>query len=151
VTPFERLTSPAGALSLAVAALLVVLGVRIAGRARGGAAAQAAYAAAIVAAVLGAAGILPGPAPAAPAAVRWVGSALLVAGLLVAGAGSRGGARPDPAAPARPPARGRAMLGLTAVLAGHLLRAPSGAGAIAAAAAAAVLAAAAVRRDPPGA
>jgi hypothetical protein len=142
-TPLEVLTSPAGALSLATVALLLVLGLRLA-RPRGGPAwaAAGAYAVALVATLLGGLRLLPGPALAPPLAARVAGVAAIFAGLLLAGMRRRRVALDAADAPgaSAPPL---VHLGLVLVLAGQLLRAPSAAGAVSVAAAAVAHAAAA--------
>jgi hypothetical protein len=131
----DELTSPHGSLALAIAALLVVFGFRLA-RPAGARAwlAFVAYAAALVLQALGARGLLPGPARDAGTGLRLAGAALLVAGLLLAGKPTR--ARRRPAAPAAPAVAAEGRLdpvhaGLALVLVGQLLRGPSLAGAIA--------------------
>jgi hypothetical protein len=131
----DGLTSPHGSLALAIAALLLVIGFRLA-RPAGPRAwlGFVTYAAALVLQALGARGLLPGPAPAAGTGLRLAGAVLLVAGLLLAGKPTRARRRPDaPAAPAFA-AEGRldpVHAGLALVLVGQLLRGPSLAGAIA--------------------
>lgn len=128
--PLEALTSPAGALALAVAALLVVLGRRLAPpRGTAGRLAFGAYAASLAATLLGGLRLLPGPAPAASLGLRLAGAALLVAGLLVAGSPARRARAAAQAGAAPPPTPPAAHAGLTLVLLGQLLRAPSAAGA----------------------
>jgi hypothetical protein len=133
-SPLEVLTSPAGALSLATVALLLVLGLRLA-RPRGAPAwtAAGAYAVALVVTLLGGLGLLPGPALAPPLAARVPGIAAIFAGLLLAGTALRRVA-PDAAGTGGAPPL--VHLGLVLVLAGQLVRAPSAAGAVAVAAAA---------------
>jgi hypothetical protein len=131
----DGLTSPQGSVALAVSALLLVVGYRLARpeRAREWLG-VAAYAAALVAQLLGARGVLPGPAPAAGAALRVAGAALLVTGLLVAGkprARNRAAIEGDPPAGGRARAAGAVHAGLALVLLGQLMRAPSLAGAAA--------------------
>jgi hypothetical protein len=146
----NELTSPSGALGLATAVLLLVLGHRLVRPARAHEwAAVAAYAAALVALVVGARGLAAAGAPPAAPAVRWTGAALLVAGLVLAGASARARLRAAAAgrAPEAPPRRARVAVhaGLALVLLGQLLRNPSTPGAIACGAAALVLGWAAVR------
>ena len=132
----EVLTSPTGSLAIAISALLLVMGFRLARPARTREwLAIAAYAGALFTLTLGAAGFLCGP-PAAPGAPqRLGGAALLVAGILLAGAPARarGRAAANPAAAAAPAPRSfdPAYAGLALVLAGQLLRGPSRPGAIA--------------------
>ncbi|HSN90034.1 MAG TPA: hypothetical protein VLS93_02300 [Anaeromyxobacteraceae bacterium] len=131
----DALTSAAGSLGLAISALLVVLGFRLA-RPGGGAEwlAFAAYAAAVAATF--AAGLERAGAPGAPGTpLRLAGGAALVAGLLVAGSAASRARRPP--RPGGPPAAGEGRAGpwlpagFALALAGHLLRNPSRAGAIA--------------------
>jgi hypothetical protein len=149
----DELTSPGGAVALAISALLLVVGYRLARPERGREwLAVAAYGAALAAQLLGARGLLPGPALSAGPALRIAGALLLVGGLLVAGGPSRAQRRAVRERRPGPPARsGAVYAGLGLVLAGQLARGPSSAGAIAAAAAMAVLAAtaAAAQRDRP--
>jgi hypothetical protein len=148
--PLDAFTSPEGALRLAIAALLAVVGYRLARPERGGDwLAVLAYAGALGAVLLAEraapAGAEPGVAP------RAAGAALLVLGLVVAGSAARAarraappparGARPPPPPPLAPRARPRVHAGLALVLCGHLLRAPTAAGGAAVAVALAVLAA----------
>ncbi len=136
----DELTSPSGSVALAVSALLLVVGYRLArpGRAREWLA-LVAYAAALAAQLLGSRGLLPGGAFVPGPALRIGGATLLVAGLLVAGGPAR--ARRRAAVEGRAPpggvprALGPLYAGLGLVLAGQLARAPSLAGAIATAAA----------------
>lgn len=151
--PLDALTSPAGALALAVAALLLVLGLRLAPR-RGaaGRAAAAAYAASLAATLLGALRVLPGPALAAPLPLRLAGAAAIFAGLLAAGALVRRRRRGGTTGGAAPRAPGAVYAGLVLVLLGQLLRAPSAAGVLGVAVAAMAhgWAAWAARRAPVG-
>jgi hypothetical protein len=126
--PFDALTSPGGALALATAALLLVLGLRLA-RPRGpaGWAAAVAYAASLAATLLGALHLLPGRAFVSPLPLRVAGAAAVVVGLLTAGAPAR---RRRPVAERGPRVTGAAYAGLALVLLGQLLRAPSAAGAL---------------------
>lgn len=140
----DDLTSPSGSVALAVSALLLVVGYRLARPGRGRDwLALAAYAVALAAQLLGARGVLPGPAFTAAPAVRIAGAALLVAGLLVAGIPARAQRRAAIEGRARPTTpRGfdPVYAGLGLVLVGQLARMPSFAGAIATIAAAAVCA-----------
>jgi hypothetical protein len=160
----ESFTTPEGSFALAIAALLLVLGFRMLRPERAAAwAAFAGYAAALAVSLLGARGLVGAPVePAAP--IRIGGAALLVAGLLVGARRSRPGRerlRVGEAAPTRPGAlptpsgalptrsgasRARPELGLALVLAGHLARAPSAAGAIAVGVAVVLLAWTGMRR-----
>lgn len=132
----DTLTSPAGSLAIAISALLLVLGFRLARPARTREwLAIAAYAGALFAQTLGAVGFLGGP-PAAPGAPqRLGGAALLVAGILLAGgparARGRAAATPGAAAAQAPGSFDPVYAGLALVLAGQLLRGPSRPGAIA--------------------
>lgn len=126
----DELTSPQGSVALAISALLLVLGFRLARPARAREwAAVGAYAAALVAQALGALGLLPGAALAPGAALRVAGAALLVAGLLLAGkrararrrAAARAETPPDAARTGPDPVYG----GLALVTVGQLLRGPS--------------------------
>jgi hypothetical protein len=150
----DELTSPQGAVALAIAALLLVVGYRLARPDRGREwLAIALYAAALAALLLGARGMLPGPALAAGPALRIAGAALVVGGLVVAGKPSRDRRRAAATPPARPtpgplgphpPAVEAAPLtwvGLALVVVGQLARSPSVAGAVVTAAAVLVLAA----------
>lgn len=131
----DELTSPQGSVSVAIAALLLVFGFRLArpDRLRGWLA-VAAYAVALTAQLLGARGLLPGRTLAAGAAVRIAGAALLVVGLVLAGTSSRAGRRAATAAgPERRPAPiavDPVYAGLALVLVGQLAREPSLAGGI---------------------
>jgi protein-S-isoprenylcysteine O-methyltransferase Ste14 len=131
------LLTPEGSLALAIAALVAVLGWRftLPERARdfGG---VLVFVAAVAVGLLGGRGLLPGTEPAAAGgAARIGGAAGLVAGLLLAGAsfkarllaGRRALAATGPYARLRHPL----YVGLALVLAGHLARAPSRAGALA--------------------
>lgn len=142
----DQLTSPQGTLGLAITALLLVVGYRLARpeRAREWVAVGA-YAAALVAQHLGARGLLPGPPLATGPAVRLVGSALLVAGLILAGTSARARRRAAlraraAAAPAEPvaPRVDAAHAGLALVVVAQLLRQPSTGAAVAAGVAVAV-------------
>ncbi|MGB8929952.1 MAG: hypothetical protein WCC48_01745 [Anaeromyxobacteraceae bacterium] len=132
----DELTSPQGSLALGLAALLLVMGFRLArpGRAREWGA-LVAYLAAVVAQILGARGILPGAVVQAGAASRIVGAVLLVVGLIMAGTPARARRRAAAGvATARERIPGRmdpVYAGLAVVLLGHLLREPSAAGVIA--------------------
>lgn len=164
----ELLTTPAGSLALAITALLLVLGHRLASPRR---AAEwlgvGAYAAALVVQLLGARGLLPGAVLAPGTALRVLGGVLLVSGLVVAGTAARARRRaasaavrrhaggPGGASGATPPARAArparldpVHAGLALVAAGQLLRAPSVAGAIAVLAAVIVNAVVAMRPAP---
>jgi protein-S-isoprenylcysteine O-methyltransferase Ste14 len=130
----DELTSPHGSVALAIAALLLVLGFRLARPRRTREwVAIAAYAAALAAQLLGARGLLPGPRLVPGAGLRIGGAVLLVVGLLVAGTSSRARRRASMEARAEPePARGfdPAYAGLALVLVAQLLRGPSLAGAL---------------------
>jgi hypothetical protein len=149
----DELTSPQGSVALAISALLLVAGYRLARpeRAREWLA-IAAYAVALAGILLGARGVLPGATTVPGPALRLAGAALVVAGLVVAGKPSRDRRRAVTAAPSRPaaplPRAGVAYAGLALVLVGQLARAPSLGGAAAAGAAvlACLQAAAASRR-----
>lgn len=139
----DELTSPSGSVALALSALLLVVGYRLARPDRGREwLALAAYAAALVAQFLGARGLLPGAAFTAGPALRIGGAMLLVVGLFVAGKPSRarrraaieGRAQSSPVPRALDPV----YAGLSLVLVGQLARAPSLPGAVATIAAAAV-------------
>lgn len=141
----DELTSPQGSLALALAALLLVVGFRLAHPGRGREwGALVAYSVAVVAQTLGARAILPGTVVPAGAPVRILGAALLVVGLVLAGSPARARRRAAGApAAGRAPTAGRldpVYAGLAVVLLGHLLREPSAAGAIAAGVAAPLLA-----------
>jgi hypothetical protein len=140
----DELTSPQGAIALAVTALLLVLGYRLArpDRAREWLA-VASYGAGLAAVLLGARGLLPGGPAAGGPALRVAGAILVVAGLLLAGKPARDRRRAATARTPRPgpgpsAAVGPVYAGLALVLAGQLARAPSVAGGIAAAATALV-------------
>lgn len=128
----DQLTSPQGSLAVAVSAVLLVFGFRLArpDHVREWLA-FVAYAAALVTQTLGAQGLLPGPGLAAGAAPRVAGAALLVFGLLLAGRSSRARhraeTRPEPARTPVDPVYG----GLALVAVGQLLRGPSFAGGVA--------------------
>jgi hypothetical protein len=138
----DELTSPQGSVALAVSALLLVVGYRLArpDRVREWLA-VAAYAAALAAQLLAARGLLPGPAHPAGPALRLAGAAVLVVGLVVAGQPSRARRRAALAGRPAPPARlarlDPAYAGLALVVLGQLARAPTLAGAAATAVAAA--------------
>ena len=142
----DELTSPQGSLALALAALLLVVGIRLAKPSRGREwSAVVAYAVAVVGQTLGARGILPGTVVAAGAPMRVLGAILLVAGLVMVGSQERARRRAATGASAteRAPTAGRpdpVYAGLAVVLLGLLLREPSAAGAIAAGVAAPFLA-----------
>jgi len=136
----DALTSPEGSLALAIGALLLVMGYRVArpDRAREWAA-VAAYAAALVAQTLGARGLLQGAVAAPGAALRIAGAVLVVVGLVMAGTAVRArrrAARTSPADAVAPGRVGPVYAGLAVVLAGQLLRDPSEAGFVVAAIAA---------------
>jgi len=131
----DDLTSPRGSVALAVSALLLVVGYRLARPERLREwLAVAAYAAALAVQLLGARGLLPGRTLAASGALRIAGAALLVIGLVLAGTSSRArrrvamAARPEP----RPAPRtvDPVYAGLALVLVGQLAREPSLAGGI---------------------
>lgn len=152
----DELTSPQGSLALGLAALLLVMGFRLArpGRAREWGA-LVAYSAAVVAQTLGARGILPGAVVQAGAAPRILGAVLLIVGLVMAGSSARARRRAAMGlATERERTQGHmdpVYAGLAVVLLGHLLREPSAAGAIAAGVAAPFLAWPAVTsRSAPG-
>jgi hypothetical protein len=134
----DALTSPAGSLAIAISALLLVMGFRLARPVRTREwLAIAAYAGALFAQTLGAIGFLGGPvvAPGTPGTPqRLAGAALLVAGILLAGAPSRARRRAAASAPASraPDARSfdPVYAGLALILVGQLLRGPSRPGAI---------------------
>ena len=132
----DSLSSAEGALGLAIAALLLVVGFRFAAPRRGREwAAAAAYAGALGVSFAGGSGLLGEPAAVACAPQRIAGGGVLVAGLLLAGGAARDRRL---AARAAVPGGGsgpRLHAGLALVLLGYLLRAPSRAGAIATAAA----------------
>lgn len=146
----DELTSPQGSIAVAVSALLLVVGYRLARPERGREwVAIAAYALALVVQVLGARELLPGATLVPAPALRIAGSVLLVAGLVLAGKRSRARrhaaaiGRPEPKPPRRPDP---VYAGLGLVVVGQLARTPSLAGAIAAIVA--VLACAAVALAP---
>jgi protein-S-isoprenylcysteine O-methyltransferase Ste14 len=144
--------SQEGSLAVAIAALLLVLGLRFAGALRAHERiAFASYAAALVASLLAARGIVPAATTAPGVLVRVAGAALLVGGLLLAAAASkvRRGARPGALVTEGPYRRVRRPVeaGLALVLVGHLLRAPSSIGFIAVAVAIATLGWSARRED----
>jgi hypothetical protein len=126
------LSSPLGALSLAVAVLAAALGVRLlASHGVPGLASAVAYVASLAVTWLGGHALVPGGAPpgsSPPTIFRLAGAALLVVGLVSAARAAR-----------RPDSQKRVLAGLGLVLAGQILRAPSPAGLAALAAAAAVL------------
>ena len=131
----DQLTSPQGSVALAISALLLVFGFRLARPARPREwVAVLAYAAALVAQTLGAQGLLPGAVLAVGTALRIAGAALLVLGLLLAGKSSRARRRapsvetpPQPGTTPFDPVYG----GLAVVAIGQLLRGPSLGGAVA--------------------
>jgi hypothetical protein len=131
----DDLTSPQGSVAVAVAALLLVLGFRLArpDRLREWLA-VAAYAVALAAQLLGARGLLPGRTVAAGSALRIGGAVLLVVGLVLAGTSSRARRRAAMNAGLES-VRGTGALdpvyaGLAVVLVGQLLRGPSVAGGV---------------------
>jgi hypothetical protein len=131
----DALTSPAGSLAIAISALLLVMGFRLARPVRTREwLAIAAYAGALFAQTLGAIGFLGGPVVAPGTPQRLAGAALLVAGILLAGAPSRARRRAAASAPASraPDARSfdPVYAGLALILVGQLLRGPSRPGAI---------------------
>jgi hypothetical protein len=136
--PLEILQTPAGALSLAIAALLGVLGLRLMGAALGqgrpGRATLAAigWGASLPLVWAGGHRLLPGAAPEAPLWLRVVGAGLLLVGLLLAG-------RARSAAAGASSRMVRVAGGLSLVLAGQVARAPSAGGAVAAGVAMAAL------------
>jgi hypothetical protein len=143
----DELTSPQGSLALALAALLLVVGFRLAHPSRGREwGALVAYAVAVVAQTLGARGILPGAVVAAVVPMRILGAILLVVGLIMVGSPARARRRAAAAGASgteRAPTAGRldpVYAGLAVVLLGLLVREPSAAGAIAAGVAAPFLA-----------
>jgi hypothetical protein len=132
----DQLTSPQGSVALAISALLLVFGFRLARPDRPREwLAVVAYAAALVAQTLGAQGLLPGPVLAAGIGLRVGGAALLVFGLLLAGRSARarrraamsGEASPERGATSFDPVYG----GLALVTIGQLLRGPSLGGGVA--------------------
>jgi len=131
----DVLTSPAGSLAIAISALLLVMGFRLARPVRTREwLAIAAYAGALAAQTLGALGFLVGPTVAPGVALRIAGLAVLVVGLLLAGSSSRARRRAAMGAPAAPIPEARRVdpvyAGLALILVGQLLRGPSRAGAI---------------------
>ncbi len=137
----DELGSPAGSLAIAIAALLLVLGLRLARPARAREWASAvAYAGGLVVQALGAAGLLPGGRVTPGVALRLAGAVLVVAGILLAGKRTRDRRRGAPATGAAGPAAADPVhAGLALVLVGQLLRGPSLAGAVAVLAALAVV------------
>ena len=132
----DALTSPAGSLAIAISALLLVMGFRLAPPARTREwLALAAYAGALFAQTLGAIGFLGGPIAAPGTPQRLAGAAVLVAGILLAGAPSRARRRAaaSPAAARAPAPRSfdPVYVGFALILVGQLLRGPSRQGAIA--------------------
>jgi len=131
----DVLTSPAGSLAIAISALLLVMGFRLARPVRTREwLAIAAYAGALVAQTLGALGFLAGPPVVPGAALRIAGLALLVGGLLLAGSSSRARRRAAMGVPAGLVPEARTVdpvyAGLALILVGQLLRGPSRPGAI---------------------
>ncbi len=130
----DVLTSPAGSLAIAISALLLVMGFRLARPVRTREwLALAAYAGALAAQTLGALGFLTGETVDPGVSLRLAGLALLVFGLLLAGSSSRARRRAATDATARvPEARtvDPVYAGLALILVGQLLRGPSRAGAI---------------------
>jgi hypothetical protein len=139
----DVLTSPTGSLAIAISALLLVMGFRLARPARTREwLALAAYAGALVALTLGAFGLLEGPAAAPGLGLRLAGLGVLVAGLLLAGSAARAWTRAAAdaragaavgAAAGAPKSRtvDPVYAGLALILVGQLLRGgPSRAGAI---------------------
>ena len=135
----SELLTPEGSLALAIAVLEIVLGYRFTlperGRDLGG---FLTYAVAIGLGFVAGRGLVPGsPALSVPLPVRVVGAALLVAGLFLAGASQKARllAGRGRLATAGPYAWLRHPLyaGLSLVVMGSLLRAPSAVGAVAAA------------------
>jgi hypothetical protein len=133
----DDLTSPAGAIALAVSALLLVVGYRLARPDRGlewlG---VGAYAVALAGILLGSRGLLPGESFAPGPPLRLGGVVMIAAGLLLAGAPARArrraaiAGRPE-ASPPRP-RLDQVYGGLALVLVGQLARAPSVGGGVAA-------------------
>jgi hypothetical protein len=124
----DSLTSPTGSLAVAISALLLILGFRLARPSRSREwLAVAAYAAALAAQTLGALGLLGGGVTAPGNGVRLAGAFLLLGGLLLAGSPSRARRRAAvAAAPAPSPRRIDAVYaGLALILLGQLLRGPS--------------------------
>jgi hypothetical protein len=132
----DSLTSPTGSLAVAISALLLVMGFRLArpSRAREWLA-VAAYAGALATQTLGALGLLGGEVTAPGTGVRLAGALLLLGGLLLAGSLSRARRRAVvTGAPA--PSRRRidaVYAGLALILLGQLLRGPSRPAAVSAA------------------
>jgi hypothetical protein len=131
----DALTSPAGSLAIAISVLLLVMGFRLARPARTREwMALAAYAGALFAQTLGAVGFLGGPLAAPGTPQRIAGAAVLVAGILFAGAPSRARRRAAARAAAARAPEARSFdpvyAGLALVLVGQLLRGPSRPGAI---------------------
>jgi hypothetical protein len=135
----DVLTSPTGSLAIAISALLLVMGFRLARPARMREwLALAAYAGALVALTLGALGLLEGPAAAPGLALRLAGLGVLVSGLLLAGSAARARTRAAAhahagAAAGAPQARAidPVYAWLALILVGQLLRGgPSRAGAV---------------------
>lgn len=131
----DSLTSPDGALGLAITSLVIVVGYRVARPERGADwLGVLGYAVAMVVIYLGDRG---SPDRAATHfALRLVGAAALVVGLVLAGAGvraSRKGLPPRGAAAAPLPRHARPLVhaGLSLALVGQLLRAPTTLGGIA--------------------
>jgi hypothetical protein len=145
------LTSSPGTLELAIAALLLVLGLRLLRPARlrewiG----LVAYAAAVAIQLFGASGLISGAVPAASFWQRILGMGLLVAGLLLTGAPARARRRVRPrGGQPKSGADALAHVGLALVVAGQYLRGPSTAGLVASAIGVVVNAACALvaRRD----
>lgn len=126
-----ELTSPQGTIELAIAALLLVLGYRLARPSRSREwAAFAAYAAGLAGQLLGASGLLRGTVYASGAPLRILGAAALLTGLVIAGAPAR--ARRRAMSNGNPIPAGRAAAaahaGLALALVGQFARGPSTAG-----------------------
>lgn len=140
----DTYTAPEGALGLALTALLVVVGYRLA-RPRGPLAwaAALAYVAALVSSFLGARGVHGADGP--PAGVRIPGALAIVAGLVIAGAALRASGRVERthSAVTGPARQAGVHAGLALVLVGQLARAPSQVGAYVTAMAVLILAVAA--------
>jgi hypothetical protein len=131
----DALTSPAGSLAIAISALLLVMGFRLARPVRTREwLAVAAYAGALAAQTLGALGFIEGPSVVPGLGLRLVGLALLVVGLLLAGSASRARMRAAMGAPTASAPEPRSVdpvyAGLALILVGQLLRGPSRAGAL---------------------
>jgi hypothetical protein len=131
----DVLTSPAGSLAIAISALLLVMGFRLARPVRTREwLAIAAYVGALFAQTLGAVGFLGDPVVAPGTPQRLAGAALLVAGILLAGAPSRARRRAAASAPTSRAPEARSFdpvyAGLALILVGQLLREPSRPGAI---------------------